>query len=206
MEAGVHTAEGFFRLQRKIRSYGAWALLATAWALLAAPGAYGASAAVVDEKPTELDEALVKGRRGLDQFREAMVRVEDQFYARFNELNSDDDFDVHCATEVSAGTRLKRRYCRANFEADAQEAAGENHWDAEERTQRIPPMPWEPPIPARVAMEPRRRAFREDMIKTATEHPELLELLRQRAALAERYEKLRRESFGIDRKEEEEPE
>jgi hypothetical protein len=55
-------------------------------------------------------------------------------------------------------------------------------------------------------MEPRRRAFREDMIKTATEHPELLELLRQRAALAERYEKLRRESFGIDRKEEEEPE
>ncbi len=36
-------------------------------------------------------------------------------------------------------------------------------------------------------------------METTSRHPELRELLHKRAELAERYEKLRRESFGIEK-------
>ena len=41
-----------------------------------------------------------------------MNDAEDRIYARFNELNEDDVFDVGCSIEPPTGTRLGRRMCR----------------------------------------------------------------------------------------------
>lgn len=71
------------------------------------------------EELDELDEARVKATK-LWQMREKMVALEEQFYARYNELNKDNDFDVHCAMEAPLGTRLKKRVCRIQFFEDAQ--------------------------------------------------------------------------------------
>lgn len=62
---------------------------------------------------------LVRGTR-LWQLREAIVEAEDRFYARYNELNKNGDFDIHCRREAPIGTRLKKRICRIAFFEDAQ--------------------------------------------------------------------------------------
>jgi hypothetical protein len=147
--------------------------------------------------PLVLDEIIVKGRRGLDELRQIMIALEDRFYERFNALNSTDHHDIHCAEEARTGALLQRRVCRVVYEARAHQVEGREHWVSMERSTRDPyPQPWVPPIPATVAIEAGRKAFREDMRDVTAAHPELLELLRQRAEVAGEYEALRRRSFG----------
>lgn len=69
----------------------------------------------------ELDEAKVKATK-LWQIRENMVALEEQFFARYNELNKNDDYDVHCSSEAPLGTRFKKRVCRIAYHEDAQAA------------------------------------------------------------------------------------
>src|SRR5690606_28410369 len=67
-----------------------------------------------------LDEVLVRGKRAeLSELREQMVGLEDQYYELYNELNKNDLFDIHCAMEARSGTLIRRRYCRAVYEARA---------------------------------------------------------------------------------------
>lgn len=61
---------------------------------------------------TTLDEVVVSGRLGsLAALRQAIVEAEDRFYARFNEVNEHDDFDVQCRTLAPTGTRIPERVC-----------------------------------------------------------------------------------------------
>jgi hypothetical protein len=66
------------------------------------------------QPPTEapLDEIIVRGRVG--ELRRQMLLAEDAVHARFNEINSDDDFDIHCLMERRHGSRIEERVCRSN--------------------------------------------------------------------------------------------
>jgi len=66
----------------------------------------------------QLDEFVVKADH-LWQLRKAMVEAEDRFYARFNELNTNDDFDVDCTRDTPLGTHISRRRCQAHFYGQA---------------------------------------------------------------------------------------
>jgi hypothetical protein len=66
-----------------------------------------------------LDEVVVKDTR-LWRFREEMVKTEDKFFALYNELNKNDDFDVHCNTDTRLGTHIQSRVCRIAFYERAQ--------------------------------------------------------------------------------------
>lgn len=91
---------------------------ASAASSAAVPGSAISSAA--DTPPRqELGEVVVRGTR-LWQMRAAILEAEQRFYARYNELNTRDEFDVHCASEAPLGTRLKQRVCRVAFIRDAQ--------------------------------------------------------------------------------------
>lgn len=63
--------------------------------------------------PVVDDEIIVRGRRGAE-LRLEVERAQDAIFARFNELNSDDRFDIVCRTEVPIGTRIGRRVCSSN--------------------------------------------------------------------------------------------
>ncbi len=146
-----------------------------------------------------LDEVVVQGRRiELAQLRDEMIRLEDRFYARYNELNTRDIFDIHCADEARTGTRLERRYCRAEFEIRAYQQEGiEHYWSlfrvvgGDSKT-REPVAEWIPPAPPGLQIERRRTDFRRTMERVTRDNPELVDLLQQRAQLAERYQKLLR--------------
>lgn|GEM_PF-3200704 len=65
----------------------------------------------------EVEELIVRGRKPSD-FRAALEVARVRVYDVFNDLNSDDAFDVHCRREASTGRRIKRQVCRPQFRRD----------------------------------------------------------------------------------------
>lgn len=146
-----------------------------------------------------LDEAVVQATRAkLREMRVQMVALENRFYDRYNALNGNDNYDIHCAEETTAGTRMERRHCRPVFEARAVETESIDYFIMLQNTTNAgAPMPAGsigPPVPAIMAIEAQRPDFRRNMIAVTTQNPELLNLLKERDRLAKRYETARRKA------------
>jgi hypothetical protein len=64
---------------------------------------------------TELEEIVIRGQRGTPwgDLREEIKRAEEALFARFNDINSTDDFDIRCTTDTSTPYRRIRR-CMSN--------------------------------------------------------------------------------------------
>ena len=74
--------------------------------------------------PAVDDEIIIRGRRGAE-LRLEMERAENAIFARFNEINSDDRFDIVCRLEAPIGSRIDRRVCSSNdWRAQAAEHGG----------------------------------------------------------------------------------
>ena len=76
-------------------------------------------AAPVGGPPAVGDEIIVEGR-GLGALRSEIIRAEELVFARFNDINSDDEFDIDCRMEIPLGSRIPRRVCRANYWRDVE--------------------------------------------------------------------------------------
>lgn len=83
-------------------------------------GAYGATvvlhaatAAQGTGPPADEEQILILGKR-LEELRIRIELAEDDVYARFNEINSDDLFDVHCYERPASGSHIDRRRCLSN--------------------------------------------------------------------------------------------
>lgn len=72
----------------------------------------GVAPAALQPPPSD-DEIIVLGKR-LEELRIRIERAENDVYARFNEINSNDLFDVHCYERPSAGSRIENRTCLSN--------------------------------------------------------------------------------------------
>lgn len=62
--------------------------------------------------PTAADEIIVLGR--IDELRLKLRRAEEAVYERFNEINSDDRFDIHCRMETKIDSHIPERVCVSN--------------------------------------------------------------------------------------------
>lgn len=47
--------------------------------------------------------------------RKLLIQVEDDFFARFNELNLDDNYDVYCYTHTPTMSHIQKRQCEPIF-------------------------------------------------------------------------------------------
>jgi hypothetical protein len=66
------------------------------------------------------DEFVVSGKPdNPEAVRKALVEAEDRFYARYNELNKDDEYDIVCRVEAPLGKRLRVRSCEPRFIEEA---------------------------------------------------------------------------------------
>ena len=73
----------------------------------------------------DLDEVVVQGdRHRLVEMRKEIVKLEDKFYERFNELSIDNQFDFYCTDKAATGTGIRKKICRPRFVADAQGTEG----------------------------------------------------------------------------------
>ena len=64
---------------------------------------------------SEIEQIIVQGERTTFALRMEIQSAETEVYNLFNELNSNDEFDVTCEDVVYTGTRIPRRTCMAAF-------------------------------------------------------------------------------------------
>jgi hypothetical protein len=89
--------------------------------------AFCAPAFAQDTPPTApevagAEEVIVSGRTA-EQVRLEIELVENDVYERFNELNSDDDFDILCSAHAPTGSNIPVRSCRPAFVLRAEQRA-----------------------------------------------------------------------------------
>jgi hypothetical protein len=63
------------------------------------------------------EEVVVVGNKSISTLRKEVYEAEADFYALYNTLNDDPEFDVKCNYETATGTHVKNHVCRANFVA-----------------------------------------------------------------------------------------
>jgi hypothetical protein len=154
-------------------------------------------------QPEPLDEVIVQGSNAkLTELRDQIVELEDRFYARYNTLNTIDDFDIYCQKTTHAGSKLKLRTCRVVYESKALQTEARSHLWYLQRIEiggqlREDVVVGAPPPPAVLAITARRKDFRKTMVAVTTANPELVDLLREREKLAQQYDKVRRKLFGL---------
>jgi len=72
----------------------------------------------------QADEEILVVGQSLAELRRQLILAQDAVFAKFNEINSDDDFDIICRDEAPTGTRIRKRVCLPNFWRDAQAEVG----------------------------------------------------------------------------------
>lgn len=95
-----------------------------------------AAAAGSNDQAQELDRVEVHGTTPeLWKLREVVIEAEDRFYAKYNEVNVNDDFDVNCRVEAKTGTRLKARTCRPLYKEYAVQEGAKQAVEVRQRFQ-----------------------------------------------------------------------
>ena len=155
-------------------------------ALLVLPLAASAGQAPAEN---EMEEVEIRGTR-LYEMREAIIKTEDRFFARYNELNKIQEFDIVCNKRASTGTVISQRVCRTRAVDTAQsdearsllldvvQDGGSSH--APEASQVL------------LAKEPEYEA---NMLKILNSDRELKKLVKEHERLEQRYAKARKEQF-----------
>jgi hypothetical protein len=139
-----------------------------------------------------LDEAAVQGYRLLD-LRTAMVEAESRFYARYNELNSRDEFDIECEEYRGIDTNFIERHChtRAWKEAAHQESIAV--YDAIDRQSNDGDSGARPRfLPANLALQALFPEYKDNLLQLLSRHPDLRRLADERQQLGKRYDTERR--------------
>jgi hypothetical protein len=92
-----------------------WILVVAAFAGLTFRAACGAEpGAPVASNDRERPEEFIVTAKALQDLRLKIRLAEDEVYARFNDINSDDSHDIHCYERVSTGSHVPKRRCLSN--------------------------------------------------------------------------------------------
>jgi hypothetical protein len=96
---------------------------------LGAP-ALAQEAASTVQAAADVDELVVPGRRP-ENLRLEIERLERVVYERWNALNSNDEFDIHCLDSEPTGSNITQTRCAPNFVIWAESRAAKNTIDGE---------------------------------------------------------------------------
>ncbi len=140
-------------------------------------------------KPTRPAEAIEEVQinaqlEKLSVMRAEIEKLEDQFYSKYNELNTDHQYDVTCRYEQHTGSHVLSRLCQPDFIAKARDFGV------------MRPFLDETPVPAtKWQILSALPAYQQNMIDMVAKHPELFKLIKERYELEQRYEAARRKKF-----------
>jgi hypothetical protein len=161
-------------------------MIRTVFAMAAVLVAGQSFAAAANDTLSELNPVTVYGSRDIARLRQAVVEAEDRFYARYNELNDNDDYDVNCRMEARTGTRLERRICRAVYQEEAIRESSKEGLEIRQIFQSSgsrngPNMPRSPPVPAGLRILAMQPDFQRNMTSVVSRSRVLTRLLKERA-------------------------
>jgi hypothetical protein len=132
---------------------------------LGAPG-WAQEVATASQPAADVDEVIVPGRRP-ENLRVEIERLEVAVYDRWNSLNSNDEFDIHCLESEPTGSNITVRTCAPKFVIEAESRATS---DAMRGRSRVDSQRGE----AALVMEQKSRELTEEMQRVAREDEQLL--------------------------------
>jgi hypothetical protein len=134
-------------------------------------------------------------RTRLSQMRAEIARLEQQFYARYNQANTNRQYDiVLCRSLTYTGSHVERQLCAPAAVAPA--PAGDLGRYADVGLYKVPYLDDSPPSIKTPTDAAELRAYQQNMVEVVRKHPELLELVKRRNALVERYLIARKQKSG----------
>lgn len=111
-----------------------------------------------------IDEIVVEEKMSMSKLRRQVWQYEEDFYAIYNELNDDREFDVNCFFETPTGSHIKNHVCRARFVTDAySNNAARQRWSARREGQQA----------ANPEVVEKTAEFEEIMTRLVAENPDL---------------------------------
>jgi hypothetical protein len=161
-------------------------------AALAFP-AFAMETAVPAPESDSIEEITITGQRSLISLRIEAAKAEDVVYELFNELNTDDAYDVYCTLEARNFSHIKERHCRTGYELEALEA------EAQYVSAIVTGQAASAPTPASIIMATELPKFQARMQELVRQNPALLEAVVKHAELREEFEARRAEAFGRDK-------
>jgi secretin/TonB-like protein len=158
------------------------------WAPLAQPKPAPEANSAPDAPIAEVE--ITAERADLSVMRAEIARLESQFYARYNQANTDRRYDVVLCRDLKfTGSHLDRRLCEPA-------AVVRSRTQAPWLTAQNPSVLDDGPVSIKTPTDPAElRAYQQNMVAVVSKHPELLELVKQRSALVERYRVAREEKI-----------
>ena len=96
---------------------------------LAAP-VLAQEAASTPQAADAVDEVIVPGSRP-ENLRVEIERLERVVYERWNALNSNDEFDIHCLDSEPTGSNITQTRCAPDFVIEAESRAAKNMIDGD---------------------------------------------------------------------------
>jgi len=66
------------------------------------------------EDRARADDEMVVTAKAIGELRIKIELAENAVYARFNDINSNDDFDIHCYEDAPQGSHIRKRACKSN--------------------------------------------------------------------------------------------
>jgi hypothetical protein len=100
-----------------------WTLVVTVFGGLMLRAACGAEAGAPNDR--ERPDEFIVTAKALADLRFRIERAEDEVFARFNEINSNDLFDMHCYERAATGSKIQQRVCLSNAWRKADNAIAE---------------------------------------------------------------------------------
>ncbi len=125
--------------------------------------------------------------------RKQMSKLEDEYFALYNKLNTDRQYDMVCRKEAQTGSRFLKRVCKPRYLESAQQSAASGACSRPSRPAlRHPPIragPTSARHPHRASGTPvggLDEGFRKNMLDVLQKSPELQALGKKRDELQER--------------------
>ncbi len=187
---GCGTLGSAIQRMENCRSFAVAVLLMTV-ATVAAPAT--TPSPELPEVIEELEEVEVQGTP-LFAMRKAIVEAEDRFFARYNELNQKDEFDIVCRQEQRLGTRISRRVCVPQLVDDATAAEAVGVMDAMLAGKSLGEALQSPRSELAVNVLTNRNAeYRDNMLRLLRNDRELRALVQEQKKMQDRYDKAHKE-------------
>ena len=135
-----------------------------------------------------IEEIQVLGTRTLYSIRMEIVDEENKIFSMFNELNSDDRFDILCDNIAPTGSHIKQRVCEPRFVTETRAQMTQDY------VRGIGMFVGSSDLEVETAME--REELEKEHLRIAVEHPEYLEMLTELTNLRDTLESRRNDQWS----------
>ena len=135
-----------------------------------------------------IEEIQVLGTRTLYSIRMEIVDEENKIFSMFNELNSDDRFDILCDNIAPTGSHIKQRVCEPRFVTETRAQMTQDY------VRGIGMLVGSSDLEVETAME--REELEKEHLRIAVEYPEYLEMLTELTNLRDTLESRRNDQWS----------